>query len=313
MQLRKTSGYRIGTRGSPLAVFQAEYVKQQLEKIHRSTHFEIKTITTSGDIHSRQDLSSFTTKNIFIKEIQDALLNDEIDIAVHSLKDMSSKPSSVFITPACLFSGDRTDTLIHRLPFSLAERNHPYVFGTSSPRRIAQLKSLFPHCVSVPLRGNVQSRLLKFDSQTQWTGILLSKAGLDRLNICPEVTYHFNASEFVPAGGQGIIAVECLQNRSETVALIKSINEPQAQRIREIEMGFLCLLDVSCHFPIGIHFDPHTHQAYVFATKPDHKLHVKFSSRFEEKAAVTEILATLYETLNQKWQTVTGSLFHQKG
>ncbi|MCS7204217.1 MAG: hydroxymethylbilane synthase [Leptospiraceae bacterium] len=259
---------RIATRGSHLAVAQAEYVQERLKELGVSS--ELVIIKTTGDLN----YASFTelakrgdeTKGLFTKEIEEALLKNTADIAVHSLKDLPTKSHKGLIVAALPQRLDYRDYLIFRkdkksqdqLPFI----KNDGVVGTSSFRRKSMLRFFFPSLKTKDIRGNVPTRIKKlfFDDID---AILLSGAGLERLSqksdwidekyLSEIEIVPLDAEVFPPSPGQGTIAVQCRESDKEIIELLKQIHDPQIENIIHIERGLLAKLEGGCHLPLGIH------------------------------------------------------------
>lgn len=242
---------RIGTRGSHLAMWQAEHLQSLLAEEGLSA--QLRVIKTTGD--KRQDVSLATIggKGLFIKELEEALERDEIDVAVHSLKDVPSIIPERFRLAAFLERADPRDAWLHPWGATLSDLAPGAVIGTSSPRRRAQLRSRFPGLVVADIRGNVDSRISKARSG-EFNGVVLAKAGLERLGRSDEITSLFSVEEMVPAAGQGIVAVEILDSRQDLQPILASITHDSSAAAARIERGVLqrfgTLLD--CYSSIAV-------------------------------------------------------------
>ena len=199
---------RIGTRESPLALWQANEVARVL---NRPT--EIVAIRTTGDKRTNVSLASIGGKGVFIKELEEALARREIDLAVHSLKDVPSIVPAQFALPAFLARADPRDAWIQPRGMAIDKMRDGAKIGTSAPRRRAQLRVLYPKFRIEDIRGNVDSRLRKLQSGA-YDGAVLASAGLTRLGRKDEITSYFSIDEMVPAAGQGIVAIETLAQRA---------------------------------------------------------------------------------------------------
>jgi hydroxymethylbilane synthase len=243
---------RIGTRGSPLALAQAREVQQRLEAAHGAGRlgFEVRAIKTSGDRIQDRPLSEAGGKGLFTKEIEEALLAGDIDIAVHSMKDMpTALPEG--LTIACLLPReDVRDAFISGTAASLAELRQGAVVGTSSLRRQAQVKRARPDLVVVPMRGNVETRLRKLaDGAADAT--LLACAGLKRLGLEHRITVPVPVDEMLPAIAQGAIGIETRSDDAAAAELIAPINHQATALCITAERAFLARLDGSCRTPIA--------------------------------------------------------------
>jgi hydroxymethylbilane synthase len=243
---------RIGTRGSPLALAQAREVQQRLEAAHGAGRlgFEVRAIKTSGDRIQDRPLSEAGGKGLFTKEIEEALLAGDIDIAVHSMKDMPTVlPDG--LTIACLLPReDVRDAFISGTAASLAELPQGAVVGTSSLRRQAQVKRARPDLVVVPMRGNVETRLRKLaDGAADAT--LLACAGLKRLGLEHRITAPVPVDDMLPAIAQGAIGIETRSDDAAAAELIAPINHQATALCITAERAFLARLDGSCRTPIA--------------------------------------------------------------
>ena len=243
---------RIGTRGSKLALWQANEVTRLLREAGYDS--EIITIKTTGDRRTDVSLATIGGKGLFIKEIEEALDRGEVDVAVHSLKDVPSIIPLQFELVAFLERADPRDALIQPQGRSLAELPAGARIGTGSPRRRTQLQQLRGDVEILELRGNVDTRLGKV-RDGQYEGILLASAGLCRLGLAGEITSWFDYSEITPAAGQGIVGIEILASRNDLSEPLAILNRPDAALAATVERGVLqrfgTLLD--CYTPIAVH------------------------------------------------------------
>jgi hydroxymethylbilane synthase len=245
---------RIGTRGSPLALAQAAMVRARLAQAHglAPERIEVRTIRTTGDAIRDRPLSELGGKGLFTKEIEEALTAGDVDLAVHSAKDMPTVLPEGLIIAAVLPREDPRDVLISRKANSLRALPANAVVGTASLRRQALVKRLRPDLAVVSFRGNVETRLRKLDAG-EVDATLLALAGLKRLGLADAVTETLDASEFIPAVGQGIIAIEARENDVATRDLLAAINDADSMTALLTERAFLAVLDGSCRTPIAGH------------------------------------------------------------
>lgn len=241
---------RIGTRASKLALAQAEEVKARLLAAHPQLEAEILPMTTTGDAIQDKTLNEIGGKGLFTKEIEDALLKREVDIAVHSMKDMPTVLPEGLIIPCLLEREDPRDAFISNMYSGIDGLPLYAVIGTASLRRGAQLKAYRPDLEIIPLRGNVQTRLRKL-AEGQCDATLLAVAGLNRLGMADTVTCPLPTDICLPAVAQGAIGVECRAEDEEIAALLSAIHHPETMLCVSAERSLLRVLDGSCRTPIG--------------------------------------------------------------
>lgn len=240
---------KIGTRGSRLALWQAYYVQNLLEKGGLST--EIVTIETKGDQILDRSLSKIGSKGVFTQELEDQLRDGRIDIAVHSAKDLQSELDDDLELIAFTERERVNDVLVsHTTSLSLGS-GASFVVGTSSTRRVALLKHFYPHIRTVDMRGNLQTRLRKLE-EGQCDAILLAFAGVHRMEYDSLISEHLSLNEFTPAVGQGSVAIECSgemekEKREQVRALL---NHPDTETCLLAERAFLRRLQGGCSVPV---------------------------------------------------------------
>ena len=239
----------IGSRGSKLAIIYAEKVKSEISKFY-SGKIEIRKIITSGDQNQNERLSSMGGKGMFSTNIEKELLENKIDIAVHALKDMPSIDTVGLITNCFLKRNSPNEILISKnLKFN--ELKQGSVIGTSSFRREYQLRNVRADLVYKLIRGNVDTRIKKLEND-EYDAIILSKAGIDSLNLQNKITDEFDVSKLVPCAGQGIIAIQCNENNPDILRLIEKINDKQTRIIANTEREVLKILEGDCDTAIGV-------------------------------------------------------------
>jgi hydroxymethylbilane synthase len=251
---QSTPSLRIGTRGSPLAMVQARTVRSRLAAatgVIEDT-IELVVIRTTGDIIQDRTLAEEGGKGLFTKEIEEALLGQRIDLAVHSAKDMPTLLPEGLILAACLEREDPRDVFISRKARTLAELPRSASLGTTSPRRQAIAKRMRPDLTIVPLRGNVETRLRKLDNDDV-DATLLALAGLKRLGLAEHATNIMSAEEFLPAVGQGAIGIEVRADNSRLRDILAHIDHADTSTAVACERAFLAALDGSCKTPIAGH------------------------------------------------------------
>ncbi|AXK82492.1 hydroxymethylbilane synthase [Pseudolabrys taiwanensis] len=251
---QSTAVLRIGTRGSPLALTQARMVAARLAAAMRveETAIEIVVIRTTGDAIQDRPLAEVGGKGLFTKEIEQALLEGRVDVAVHSTKDMPTFSQPGLMLTACLEREDPRDAFISRTAPSLALLPQGATLGTASLRRQAIAKRLRPDLKVVPLRGNVETRLRKLDAG-EVDATLLALAGLRRLGLTEHATAVMSADEFLPAVGQGAIGIEARENDARTRQVLARIDHADTSAAVACERAFLAVLDGSCKTPIAGH------------------------------------------------------------
>ncbi len=242
--------YRIGTRGSSLALAQADWVCKRLKAAYPKEEFELKVIKTKGDIVLDKPLHEIGDKGIFVKEIEEKLLCGEIQIAVHSMKDMPAKLPEGLQFAKAWKREDPRDALILREKKSLEELPYHAVIGTGSSRREVQLKRLRPDLYIQNIRGNVETRLRKMEEE-KLDGIVLAAAGLIRLGIEDKITQYLSTDDMIPAPAQGILALELRQDDEKLLSMLNALSDEKAEQEARAERGFLWEIGGSCHVPVG--------------------------------------------------------------
>jgi len=242
----------IGTRGSPLALWQANHVRALLIAAHGlgEDAVALEPITTSGDRIRDKPLRDFGGKGLFTKEIDEALLGNRVDLAVHSMKDLPTELPPGITIAAVLPRGDVRDAFISAKGESLAALPPGAVVGSSSLRRQAQVKRLRPDLQAVDFRGNVETRLKKLD-QGMVDATLLALAGLERLGLTRHITSVLPTDEMLPAVAQGAIGVSCRSDDAKTRDLLQALNDDSTATAVSCERAFLGELDGSCRTPIA--------------------------------------------------------------
>ena len=245
---------RIGSRGSPLALVQAREVQHRLAQACglAAEQIEIKIIRTTGDAIQDRPLADAGGKGLFTKEIEEALIEGAIDLAVHSTKDMPTVLPSGLTLSAFLPREDPRDAFIGRNVRTLRDLPRGAIVGTASLRRQALIKRVRPDLTIVPLRGNVETRLRKLDAG-EVDATVLAVAGLKRLGLLAAASSVLDLDEFLPAVGQGAIGIETRANDGATRALVAAIDDPDTATALAAERAFLALLDGSCRTPIAGH------------------------------------------------------------
>ena len=244
----------IGSRGSRLALWQAEKIREGLIRLNPDFEIQIDVIKTTGDVKP-DPLSVIGGKGVFTKELEDALLDKRIDIAVHSLKDLPTIiPERLSISAICEREDPR-DALVLRNganAASLRELPEKSVVGTSSQRRLSQLKALRSDLIVKDLRGNVDTRVRKLD-EGQYDALILASAGLIRLGLRDRISAPIATSEMLPAVGQGAIAIEVRADDLAAIEATSKLNHRETELACRAERAFLRSLGGGCQFPIAAH------------------------------------------------------------
>lgn len=242
---------RLGTRGSALALWQADEVTRLLRQAFPAVQIERVIITTSGDVNHHQCLADIGGKALFARELEEALLAREIDIAVHSMKDMETVLPEGLCIPCVLPREDTSDALISRFGQRLDELPVGAKIGTSSVRRAAQLRHVRPDLLIMPFRGNVPTRLEKL-RRGDVDATLLAVAGLKRLGLDGEITQILDKKVFLPAVSQGAIGVECRADDGWIREVLQAIHDEETYIRITAERACLNELNGTCRTPVGI-------------------------------------------------------------
>jgi len=241
---------RIGTRDSQLAMWQAEWVQSQLINLYPNLNFELVSMKTKGDKILDVPLSKIGDKGLFTKELEQGLLNDELDMAVHSLKDMPTKlPPGLIISAFCEREEPR-DVFLSKNGISIEELPSGAIIGTSSLRRKSQLNHYRPDLGFMDLRGNLQTRWRKLQ-ESEMVGIVLAAAGVKRLGWEERITQILPEDIMLSAVGQGSIAVEIDEKRSDIAELLSSLNHTATEQAVQAERALMRKLEGGCQVPIG--------------------------------------------------------------
>jgi len=241
----------VGTRGSKLALAQTGMVARELQALHAGLSVQTVVIKTTGDVRSDLPFAAVGTKGMFVKEIEEALLAGEIDFAVHSMKDMPGELAKGLSLAAVPRRVDPRDALISPTA-DLNELPDGAKIGTSSLRRRAQLLSVRPDLSVGELRGNLDTRLRKLD-EGQYDAIVLAAAGLERLGLSGRIRQRLPIGSFIPAPGQGVLALETRANYDSMRLLLAPMNDPDAADCVAAERAFQAELGAGCTVPVGGH------------------------------------------------------------
>ena len=273
----------IGTRGSKLALIYAQKVKDQLIKLANISdkQIKLKEIVTKGDQIQDKRLSEIGGKGLFSKNIEIELLEGNIDVAVHALKDMPANETENLSTYAYLKRNDPREALITKNNKKISELSSNAIIGTSSYRREFQIKKIRNDLESKLIRGNVDTRIKKLD-EGQYDAIVLSYAGLDALSLNSRISQTFSVSEILPSAGQGIIALQCRSDDQEIKTTLNKINDHQTKLRALTERNVLKVLDGDCETAVGVHSiieeNKITLEAELFSLDGSQRFHEKKSS-----------------------------------
>lgn len=240
----------LGTRGSRLALWQAHHVRDLLAKLAPEVRIEIRTIKTQGDRIQDRPLSQVGGTGLFVKEIEEALHRREIDFAVHSMKDLPTAQPAGLVIAAVSEREQPYDMLVTANGTSLKDLPEGARIGTSSPRRVAQLKHNRKDIAATELRGNVDTRVKKL-LEGHYEAIVLAEAGLTRLGITGIKPVRLTPEEMLPCAGQGALGIETRADDDECRAVIARLENPQARREVDAERALLAALGGGCSAPIG--------------------------------------------------------------
>jgi hydroxymethylbilane synthase len=241
---------RIATRKSPLALWQAEHVAAQLRTAHRQLHVELLPLSTKGDVLLDSPLADIGGKGLFIKELERAILADEADLAVHSMKDVPAEIPDGLAMVAVTQREDPHDALVAPRFASLAQLPEGARIGTCSLRRQAQLLAYRPDLRILPLRGNVNTRLAKLDAG-EYDAIILAAAGLQRLGMQERIRERIEFDQCLPAIGQGVMGIECRSDAPHVHELVSAVNHPDTAVCVDAERAFGARLEATCQVPLA--------------------------------------------------------------
>lgn len=241
---------KVGTRESRLALWQTEWVVGELAKAHPDRDFEYVHIKTKGDKILDSPLAKIGDRGLFVKEIEEALLASQVDLAVHSMKDVPTELQPGLVIGAVTRRADPRDCLLSRRHRSFAELPRGARVGTSSLRRVAQLKAARPDLEFISIRGNLDTRLKKLET-LELDAVVLAAAGLDRLGWTELVVERLSPELCLPAVGQGALGVETRAGDEEILALVAALADPGTAACAAAERAFLAELEGGCQVPIG--------------------------------------------------------------
>jgi hydroxymethylbilane synthase len=244
----------VGTRKSALALWQSEFVRSELEKLFPGLRVELQHIVTKGDLTqgSSVPIPAIGGKGLFTAELEDALLAGEIDLAVHSLKDLPTEIDSRFCIGAIPARGSHEDVLISRTGAALDGLPTKSVVGTSSVRRASQILRARPDLTIAHIRGNVDTRLRKLRAEGgEFDAIVLARAGLERLELHREVTEVLTPAQMLPAPGQGALGIECRADDAAVLSMLQRLHDMPSALAVSAERSFLQALGAGCNTPVA--------------------------------------------------------------
>jgi hydroxymethylbilane synthase len=296
---------RIATRESPLALAQTAWVKAALLRLDSELDIKIVGITTEADRRLDVSLLKIGGKGLFVKELENALLEDRADIAVHSIKDIPSTFPKGLILGAICEREDPRDVFVSNQFESFADLPPQSVIGTSSLRRQSQLQHLRPDLIFEPLRGNVNTRLQKLDEK-KYDAIILAAAGLLRLNMANRITHYLSVEDCLPAVGQGALGIECRENDSDIRRIIQTLDHSPTRSCILAERAMNAALGGNCHVPISGYatLDANILTIHGRVGSPDGKILLKGNAHGPQKGAETLGTLLAYDLLAQGAQEI---------
>ena len=243
---------RIATRASRLAMVQCGLVAEALRAAMPGLNIEIINISTQGDRNRQSPLWKIERTGFFTSELERALLEGRADVAVHSYKDLPTQPAEGLRISAVFERKHPEDVLVSSKPIrSLEELTKGVVVGTSSPRRMAQVKHIRPDLKTEPIRGNVETRIRKAE-EGQVDAVILARAGLERLGLQDRIRFTFDPSMFVPAPAQGALAIQTRDQDTDIIELVRQVHDEKTAHAAAIERTVLAGLHPGCHAPVGV-------------------------------------------------------------
>ena len=240
----------VGTRGSKLALTQTNTVLDSLKELHPEMAFELKIVKTLGDEEAKSPLFTIDRRGIFEKELGVAIAKGEIDLAVHSLKDVPTEGTPDNVIAAIPRRGSPHDVLISKNRVPLEALPECGVVGTGSLRRLAEVKYLRPDLQIKAIRGNVDTRIRKVN-EGEFDGVIVAEAGLERLGINSLITERFSLDKFTPAAGQGALAVTAKKGNHQVINVVRAIDSPLTRAEVLAERSLVLALEGGCRVPIG--------------------------------------------------------------
>ena len=307
--------YKIGTRGSKLALKQTNDVIARLKSAYPEDEFEIVVITTTGDIEQKKSLDQIGSKGVFVQEIEEELLNGTIHAAVHSMKDMPAEAEEGLVFTRAWKREDERDVLVLRKAAALEDLPYGAVIGTGSKRRAYQLLKMRPDIKIVGIRGNIDTRLKKLNTiqadGTYMDGIILAAAGLKRLEMDSLITQYLSVEDVIPAPAQGTLAIEVKADNYELLDKFNRLSDEETELTVQVERGFLKEIGGDCHLPVAAFCDkPSAHELRLRALFGDEEgtklaraeVTVVCGSEKETDRVVTEVVNTAVAEIRNQLQ-----------
>ena len=276
--------YIVATRPSLLAYTQTQQTVELLKAQHPDCEFEIVKISTHGDAVTDKPLTAFGGTGVFVKELENAILEGRADFAIHSLKDVPSIQPEGLVLAAFPTREDPRDVLLIKNGLSIDELNENCTIGTGSPRRIVQIAELKPGATFTDLRGNIDTRLKKLE-EGQYDAIVLAAAGLRRLGKEINAKAFLPVDKCIPAIGQGAIAIECRKDDDETITLLRTINNKDTETAILAERAFMKTVGGGCKFPLGAYATIQNETVQLAVMLGNH--HTQQIIRFSDQADVS--------------------------
>ena len=296
----------IGSRGSKLALIYAERARAEMLKSSEIESIEIKSITTAGDLITDIRLSEHGGKGLFCKTIEQELLDNNIDIAVHALKDMPAVETDGLLTNCFLERNDPREILISKENKSLKNLALHSIVGTSSFRREFQIKKIREDLNCKLIRGNVDTRIKKLNDNL-YDAIILSSAGINSLGLSQKISQIFSTSEIIPSAGQGVIALQCRKNDSNLIEFLKKVNHQKTHNCIKAERNVLKVLEGDCETAVGafasIDGNKINLEAELFSLDGKERFHLKSSKEVDRADELgIEVGKTLKKVSNNSYK-----------
>ena len=275
----------IGARGSKLALIYAERARTELLKNVEIESIDIKSITTTGDTITDVRLSEYGGKGLFCKKIEQELLDNNIDIAVHALKDMPAEETEGLLTSCFLERNDPREILISKENKLLKDLTPGSLIGTSSFRREFQIKKIREDLNCKLIRGNVDTRIKKLNDNL-YDAIILSSAGINSLGLNQKISQIFSTSEIIPSAGQGVIAIQCRKNDKDLIEFLKKVNHQNTHNCIKAERNVLKILQGDCETAVGVFASINRNkislEAELFSFDGKKRFHLKSSGEVDK-------------------------------